>query len=588
MMRRILLAIWIAAGCSGDLASPGGDYGDAGNGGSPCGTSITSDPLNPIADPIVPVRAAVNVVGAPGVFSYTWSVTFNGANVPYTMEASDNSQIGFIAAEPGPYHVTVSIDGPALNCRYANTSINVGAPGANVDVYRLRVLPPPGLAPPQEKLVQVVGGADYERSISLDPGVSATGTVRDGASGPGVAAYLKFMPQAAPHAFTEVFTGATGSFGVPLLPIAHDVLVIPTSSLLAPTLAAWSPLQSPSTLVVGPGTLVSGIVRDPTGVGFSGAKVQLYAGGVPSTLATTAPDGSFSLRTDFPAGATITVNVTPPMASGLPRLEASAQFDLSMSMQVTYAASLATCNLQNTEVRRGGTAQGGAKVTVVGALAAVAGSVKTGSVTANALGTVRTFASADASGRLPSMLVPRAPLSAVVELDAADFAVDAIDTSTCAVSTIDAAPLVVRDGTVENQSGTPLAGVRVEATPLGALAQAGAQSLAVTTDTDGAFSLALAAGGHYDVRFSDPLARAARLELTGLAPQNVPAMAALPPALTISGEVSLEGSANPVTNASVQMLCAVCTGIDAQRPVAEGATNGLSRYRVAVPDPGTM
>jgi hypothetical protein len=47
-------------------------------------------------------------------------------------------------------------------------------------------------------------------------------------------------------------------------------------------------------------------------------------------------------------------------------------------------------------------------------------------------------------------------------------------------------------------------------------------------------------------------------------------------------------SAAAVIGASVQILCATCTGIEATRPLAETATDTISRYRIAVPDPGTM
>jgi hypothetical protein len=47
-------------------------------------------------------------------------------------------------------------------------------------------------------------------------------------------------------------------------------------------------------------------------------------------------------------------------------------------------------------------------------------------------------------------------------------------------------------------------------------------------------------------------------------------------------------NANPVIGASVQILCATCGGLELMRPIAETATNSVSRYAVAVPDPGTM
>jgi len=69
---------------------------------------------------------------------------------------------------------------------------------------------------------------------------------------------------------------------------------------------------------------------------------------VPSTLATTDAAGNYSVRTDFPSGASqVTVKVTPPAAGGLPRLEATSAFNLAGAINVTYAASLTTCDLAN-------------------------------------------------------------------------------------------------------------------------------------------------------------------------------------------------------------------------------------------------
>ena len=112
--------------------------------------------------------------------------------------------------------------------------------------------------------------------------------------------------------------------------------------------------------------------------------------------------------------------------------------------------------------------------------------------------------------------------------------------------------------------------------------------VAATTDASGSFSLALASGGRYDVRFVDPLGRGARLVASNVLATGVPANATLPVALKISGKVSVAGSTSPIANAAVQLLCATCSGIEAARPIAETATDGLSNYRLTVPDPGTM
>jgi hypothetical protein len=233
--------------------------------------------------------------------------------------------------------------------------------------------------------------------------------------------------------------------------------------------------------------------------------------------------------------------------------------------------------------------QAGAKVTVVGALPGASGSVVTGATTVNATGTVRVASTANGSGVLPAMLVPRAAsLSAVIELATNDLAVDTINTSTCPAQTLDAPALIVRTGTAKNTANAALSNVRVEATPVGVLAQADAQTVTAMTDATGGFSISLASGGRYDVRFVDPYARAARLEVQNIAPASVPTTATLPKSLAISGKVLVLGSSVPVTSASIQLLCASCTGLAASRPVAETASDGIGGYRIAVPDPGAM
>ena len=131
-----ILALGLAACSSQGDANNGNADGGVGGDGSTCGTVISFDPDPPLASSLAPVRAAVNVVDVPGVFTYDWTVTFNGNNVATTMEASDGSQIGFIASTAGPYHVSVTISGaPVPNgCNHADAVANVEAPGANVDI----------------------------------------------------------------------------------------------------------------------------------------------------------------------------------------------------------------------------------------------------------------------------------------------------------------------------------------------------------------------------------------------------------------------------------------------------------------------
>ena len=586
-MRSALAILVIAAGCSmGGDNSPTPDAPVNQNDGGPSdsgmqGCVIGIDPMDPIASPTLPIRAFVTVMNPIGPVTFDWNVTFNGNAVAFTQESSDGSQIGFYAPAAGSYRVTVTIDN-VPGCSYTEQFVNVTAPGANTVIYRLRTVAQSS-APPQETLVQVKGGSSQTRTITLDRGITASAFVMNSATSAGIPAYVKFMPNLAPTAFVETFASSSGAYSVRLLPRPHQVLVIPAVPGLAPKLLTWSEQLPNQQFNVGPGTVVTGTVRGPGGAGFSGAKVQLYAGGVPSTIGTTAADGSYSVRTDFPPSATqVTVKVTPP-ANGLPRLEATSAFNLGAAINVTYAASLATCDLANVPVRRGGTLQPNAQVSVVGSLAITAGTI----AGVNATNTVRMSATADGAGRLPAMLVPRGALSAVTELSMTDHAVSAVDTSACSVAQIDAPAMTMINGTTKKPDMTAIGNIRIEAEPTGVLALAGVAAVQVTSNGSGGFALPLGGSGRYNVRFFDPAQRVAPITSTNVLPGQVPTNAILEAALTISGDVKLDTNEG-VIGASIQILCSTCMGIEATRPITETVSNTAAKYAIAVPDPGTM
>ncbi len=517
--------------------------------------------------------------GGSGVLGYSWQID----QVPVTSyEAADDSAIGFDVTMARSYHVTVDVSGLVSCLPY----------GVGVARHRLRPGRSPttgcascrraALAPPQEVVVQVTGGTNSDRPFALDPGTEAIGFVANG--GTGVPAYLRFTPLVGPP--VEAFSAADGSFDVRLQLQAHTVLIVPSTPGLAPRLTTWMP--GITRLTIDAGSAVTGVVRDPSGTALAGATVALAVNGVPSTVATTAGDGSFTVRAVPSSGAPVTVTVTPPTTSGLARLTATAAYDLSQSLQISYAGGPATCDLAATPIKRAGANQPGAQVTLVGAIAGTFGSIATGGITQPATGSVLLATTANGAGVLPSTLVPRAPLSAVVELAPGDLAVAAIDTSTCAALTITAPAMIAANGTAMDPQGNAIAGVRVEATPAGALAMANLVPVDAPSITNGGFALQLASGGHYDLRFSDPAGRAAPLVILDATSSSVPSSAQLFPALLLTGLVSVLGDPNPIVNASVQILCSTCTGVDATRPIAVTATDVTSHYAVAVPDPGTM
>ena len=573
-MKRCVLALALI-GCAGgaDNANKASAL-DASNGADAggCSNALIFEPAFPVAGDHIKVTAQVF---GPGVIDYVWMVD----GVPNTNYESvtDHSAIGFDAPTADSHTVSVQILGSS-GCSFAQQTISVMNPNGTLVMYRVRLTPPAALAPPQETLIQVHGGQNSDRPFAIDPGAVLSGSVTAGAAIP---AYVKLTPVLGP-AFDLV---TTGTFMTHLQLQAHTVLVIPQNNALAPRLFTWMPGMGPNAFPVDAGTPVSGTVLDRGGAPLANAQVQLEQLGVPSTIATTAANGTFTAHHTFDATDPITVTITPPATSGLARLTATAAFDLTKSIQVSYAASPATCNLAGTPVTRATAPQANAMVTVVGALAGTAGTVATGTTSANATGMVHVAAVASGAGTLPATLVPRAPLSAVIEVAAGDFAVAALDTSACTAQALDAPAPIVAAGKIENATATALAGARVEAMPIGALALANLIPVEATSDAGGNYALSLAAGAHYALHFFDPGGRGAPHDFPDETAAGVPVEALLNSAIAISGLVTVIGFPNPVANASVQILCASCTGVAASQPIAETATDTTGEYRIAVPDP---
>ncbi|MEO8845399.1 MAG: hypothetical protein ABI591_24295 [Kofleriaceae bacterium] len=573
---RFILCLLALAGCAGSgYGNSNGDGGIGDDAGHGCLT-FTITPAHPVAGDHV--KATAMAFGG-GVVQYHWQLD----GVDYTnYEAPDESAIGFDVPLPVSHTVSVDIT-PSDGCSVYEQTINVGNANGNVVMYRMRVVPPPDLAPPQESLIVVAGGqTSTDRPFYIDPGTQLAGSVVSGATP--VAAYVKLTPVVGP-AFDLV---TAGSFTAQLQLVMHSVLVIPQDNTLAPRVIAWTPGLGPTTFGVDAGSTVSGTVLDRVGAPLANAQVQLVQLGVPSTIATTNGAGAFTAHHTFLAGQTVTATVTPPATSGLARLSASAAFDLTQAMQISYVGSPATCDLAATPVKRSGANQAGAIVTVAGALAGTIGTVTTGAVWANATGSVHVVATANGGGTLPTTLVPRASLAAVIQLAAADFAVAVLDTSACAAQVLDAPARITATGLVLDAGHQPLVGARVEAVPVGVLAMANLIPVQATTSSGGAYSLALASGGHYELRYFDPGGHGAPRDFPDLTAAGVPATTDLGAALAITGLVSVLDNVNPIENASVQLLCSNCTGVAASQPIAQTATDITGNYRIAVPDPGTM
>ena len=581
-MTRVLLIALVAAACASDMAQPGDDAPDAPAG---CSVSLAFDPAMALAGPSTEIRVTANVVDAPGVPTYTWTVTHGGAPVTFDAAKPDGSAITFAAPSPGPYNVMVAVGGSSALCPTAQGSINVGVPGGNVAQVRLRVYPPRTvIAPPAEKLVLVPGGAPYTLGVvPVEPGTETTGFVRAGATG--VAAYLRFIPLGGRDAYVESFAATDGAFRVRVLDQLHDVLIVPMVAGYAPRLVEnWLP--GTQLLAIDAGTEVTGQVRDPAGNALANTHVQLAFDGVPSTLATTDASGNFRVRAMVPAGAPLVrVDVTPPVATGLPRVTAeSASLTASGPFAIRYAQALARRDLGGTVVRRNGVAQANVPVKIVGTLGAVATITSGAMVTAS--GEVRIATTTNGSGAIPTgTRAPAAPLTAVTTIGA-QLAIDAIDLTSAVPSTIDAPAAVQIVSQLRDAAAQPLPDAILELAPAGALALAGAPTLRARADAAGNTSMSVPPGGRFDVRALDPLGRAAQLVLVDVPTASLASSYALNPALHVTGTLVLAGNATPVGRAAIQILCTLCDGVDRSRPLAEGASSSTGAFDVAMFDPG--
>jgi hypothetical protein len=590
MASRAHILVLLAACGGGDLApNPDGTPGDATSGDSipGCGLTVSFDPFPAFAFPGSRVTARAMVSNAPGVLTYEWIVTRAGNPVmPLVMEAADGSAVSFSTEIADPYQVMVKVDGTSVPCPQDFFPLNVGVPNANSSQVRVRVFPPSSIgAPPTERFVLVQGGANAIHNITVEPGIVTTGATS-------AQAYMRFAPVASPDALIETFSTTAGAYSVRLLNQPHDVLVIPLVVGFAPKkFTNWLP-NSP--LALDAGTAITGRVGDPANANLAGAKVQLTIGGVPTTLTTTDAAGNFTVRASTTTGPA-TIEVTPPAATGLPKLVASSMtWTLGASVQVRYNAGLASRDLAGSTVRRNGVAQPNAQVTIVGEITN-AGTVTAG-VTADAIGEVRASAIANGSGVLPQLRAPDELLVAVVSPAIGDFTSSAIDLRGAVPATVDAPPTIPVSTQLRNSTGATLGGAIFEAQPSGVFAMAGVGAIRVVADGAGNVTAGFAPNTAYDLHMHDPRggedARKAAPRKAAVA--NAAAVLgsyALPPAIRISGTVKLASTSQGVGNAAVQVLCAVgteCTGVARSVPLAQGASSSTGGFAVAVTDPGTM
>ena len=165
----LLLALVGCAGGAGSVSNSDANMGGEDAGGNGC-LSFTITPPHPVAGDHVKATAMANVGE---VVQYHWQV--DGVdNTNY--EATDESAIGFDVPQPVSHTVSVAIT-PSDGCPTYEATINVGNANGNLAMYRMRVLPPPDLAPPQETLIVITGGqTSTDRPFYIDPGTPLAGS----------------------------------------------------------------------------------------------------------------------------------------------------------------------------------------------------------------------------------------------------------------------------------------------------------------------------------------------------------------------------------------------------------------------------
>ena len=576
------------SGCAGsDAGTVGGDGGFPGDAAPPpCSVAVQLTPQgtdSPRVGVDEAIRATASVLDVGGTVTYAWQVTYNNVPAEFDDAAADASAISIPITTDGPVHVQLALTNHP-ECPTASGDITVLPNKLATASYRLRVSPPATSGVPAfEQIVQVHGGVDTVFPVALGGGFSfGDGKVVD-AGAQGIAAYVRMSPVGAPGAIVEAYTGATGAIPtIHVLGQAHTALIVPSDPSFAPMTVPWTP-GTASQFTVGPGTTVTGVVHDPSGAALAGATVALSIGGTPSTVGTTSGSGAFTLHATPIGGAVIAVTVTPPAASGLPRLVASsAALALDQPWTITYASGLATRDLSGVHVTRGGSPVTNTTVAVVGAIAA-AGTIAAGATNLTAVGDVRIAAATDGAGAL-SGRAPAAALALVVTQSSTDVAQAGFDLTAAAPALVATAAPVAVTGLV-TAGGAGLDHVRVDATGVGALAGVVVQ---VVTDATGHYSLPLAAGGAYTTRYYDPAGRGAPLASSiASATSTTLATRVLPTAVHLTGTVTVSGM-SPPAGASVQLLCSGCSGADAAVPISETATDPNGRFRLAVPDPSAV
>lgn len=331
-MRRIasipvLALLPVLAGCGMAMDSEGKGREDAGpHDGAPdaaVSLAITTEGT-PTPEPGDSVTLVAVVTGPYLVQSFAWEVRDpSDGLVDHSTVSATGDRIRFVAQVAGTYFIrceaTLSGTGETLD---RTVSLPVESSEDRL-TYTARILPSPASGLPPTDVVLSVGDVDQKGlNWQLDSGREVTLTVKDTQDNllPSVVRLIRTGADPLPRdIFLETGSGkvkVTGAFHALFLPGNESIAPALKSNIQASTLASTWPIQLDG------GHQVQGQVLDSNGLGVADAAVTLHTSQagikVPSTLAETGADGSFSLRS---CGGTAVLTVVPPRDSGLPVAE---------------------------------------------------------------------------------------------------------------------------------------------------------------------------------------------------------------------------------------------------------------------------
>lgn len=572
-MRALAIALVMAA-----LAGCGA--GGAGDDTPVCHVAVQFTPTDALAPGTVTARAVVT--GGSGILDYQWEVTRGSTAIPTTPRTPSGSDVDFPADQAGVYHVVLTIP----TCEQWSGDKNVRDPGANTRTLRLRFTPAPETAlPMQERIIAIPGGADYAAGVlALDGGLPTPVVVRDG-GGAIVPAYVRLSSRTTPDVFVELVTDAAGTDTVRLLPGHVDALIVPLSAALAPRrIDDWDPIAG--ALTVDAGQVATGVVLDPGGAPLAGARVSLSAegAGTPSTIATTAADGSFAVRWRVPAGGALTV--VPPRASGLPRLTMPlVDVQLDRALTVAYASTLVVRDLTGLAVAiEGAAAVGGHAAFAIDVPGAA--TIGDGVSTQTADGKHRDVVAIDGTGHLTAYRAVGAAGRAYLQGASGPGAVALFDLGTGVPTSLDGGAPAPTTLAIVDEGGQPIRDAQLRALVTGDLAHLAAAAPQATADATGHATLALAPGATYQLDVVDPRHAHAGARVV-IAAGSTPAPIALPDAIAITGELREVAQSVGLPGAGVTALCYACSGPERSHPLGEAVTDAAGGFAVVIADPGT-